>query len=180
MSVQPEDVTKGEFIPLEAWDAVTIPNPLEAIDRESLIYPPDTIVSFTRRLLPRDHEGNEKRSELRRNIVLPLLVQPVTAKLLSNNPYRISVQPCGAPFRSLTFDISTSGLGMVHMRPLFTPYAAVEVEVPEFLDLPPVKVILEIRHCDPLKGTLFSMGGRFVKRFSSKSDIPNALASAET
>ncbi len=161
----------------ERWTSARIINPFNRLDRDRLIQPPETIVTFTRRLPPRYFDGHDKRAHERRNIVLPLIVQPLDHFVPRHKRQTtdIVLEPSGAPFRSLTFDISTGGLGFVHMRRITSQFAAIEIDVPDYVQLAKIQVLIEIRHSESVRGGLFTMGGMFLKRL----DAPTETTSPE-
>lgn len=134
-------------------------SPFQNLDRERLIHPPDAIAAFIRHLGLRNYHGEEKRSKPRRQVAVPIIVQPLDE----------SMQLCGKAFRALTRDISTEGIGFLHTRSIETRMAAVEIENPQMPDQPKMQILVEIRRCNPLPSALYEIGGRFVMRLDDNS-----------
>jgi len=79
----------------------SVPNPLE---------PPAELVAFVKRQLrdARVFGGEDRRSEERHPMLVPVLVQPVDEQF----------RPIGEPFAVATRDISQKGIGLVHSEPI--------------------------------------------------------------
>lgn len=135
-------------------------NPFDGIDRRRLIHPSDTIASFIRRLRQRHYHGEEKRSKSRLPIDLPLIVLPLN----------INFDACGEPFRAVSFDITTNGIGFIHSRRILAPFAAIEIQQVSETEPKTIQAIIEIRHCEAVHTSLFEMGGVFVVRLASQAD----------
>jgi hypothetical protein len=141
---------------------MTIDSPFRNVDRERLIHPPEAIAAFIRHLGLRNYRGEEKRSKPRRQVTAPLIVQPLNEKS----------QPLGEPFRALTRDISTEGIGFLHTRKVDAPLAALEIENPQAPDQSKMQILVEVRRCNAIHATLFEIGCRFVMRLETGSESP--------
>jgi len=143
---------------------VSLDSPFSNLARERLIHPPDAIAAFVRRLGARTFHGVEKRARPRFAVALPMIVMPVDEKL----------QQAGEPFRTMTRDISTEGIGFVHTRAIRSPLVAIELEVPGSPDKAKMQMLVEILRCQPIHESLFDVGGRFVLRLGEANDAPLA------
>jgi len=143
---------------------VSLDSPFSNLARERLIHPPDAIAAFVRRLGARPFHGVEKRARPRFAVALPMIVMPVDDKL----------QKAGEPFRTLTRDISTEGIGFVHTRAIRSPLVAIELEIPGSPDKTKMQMLVEILRCQAIHESLFDVGGRFVLRLDDPDAAPPA------
>ncbi|MDH3718304.1 MAG: PilZ domain-containing protein [Planctomycetota bacterium] len=108
--------------------------------------------------------AHERRTEKRHQYLTMVMVTPLDADL----------QPSGDPFPALTRDISASGIGLVHSRPIHGPFVK--------FDLPhgdtALSVIVNILRCNQLlcgdqrlggfaiddMCTYYESGGRFLTK----------------
>lgn len=141
-------------------------SPFQNLDRDRLVHPPEAIATFIRRLSVRKYAGEEKRGRPRYQVTLPLIVQPVDAEM----------KPIGEPFRALTRDISTEGVGFYHTRKIDAQFAALEIENAQAGDQGKMQVLVEIRRCFPIHSALFEFGGQFVMRFDPNAPAPPTTA----
>ena len=123
------------------------------IDVANLPAPPPSMHSFIRALS--GPVEVERRSQPRRLIVTTVGVVPLDD----------AFEPIGESFHAVTRDISTSGLGMLHSKPVTAKYLRVLIPV-EGRD-EPVDVVMEVQRCDVM-GFYYDIGGPLVKRFDER------------
>ena len=94
---------------------------------------------------------NDLRSEQRYSLSVPIWVQPLL----------FDFSPDGPTYKTVTRDISESGIGFVQSDPMRHKYAELQIaregESPE-------RVIIEVRHCTQIgfMGLLYAVGGIFL------------------
>jgi hypothetical protein len=132
-------------------------SPFHNLVRTRLVHPPDAIAAFIRLLGHRNYHGEEKRSKPRIQVTVPLIVLPLNE----------ATEPIGEPFRALSRDISTDGIGFLHTRRIEARLAAIEIENPQAASDSKMQVLVEICRCHPIHSTLYEIGGKFVMRLDS-------------
>ena len=121
-----------------------------------LDHPPQEIVEFVQRLISQyTQDGrfagdNERRSEQRFPIALPVMVRPIGDDL----------QSAGEPFMAVTKDISTRGIGLLHYEPISSKFLAIRLTDRDGLKLTGA---IEVLRCRPV-GQFFEVGGKFVTK----------------
>jgi hypothetical protein len=121
------------------------------IDPPALHDPPAELVSFVERHI-RDaqlYDGEERRSERRYLMVLPVRAQPVDEQCL----------PTGPPFAVVTRDVSPKGIGLVHSEPVQRTLLALQM----FIADEEVSLVADVQWCEAF-GPFYYLGGEFVKR----------------
>jgi hypothetical protein len=137
---------------------MNVGSPFDGLDRNRLVHPPAAIATFVRMIIGRrNYQGDEKRGKARRTLALPIIVQAMDSE----------TRPAGAAFRTLTRDISTEGIGFMHLQQITSPFVAVEIDNPADPDNPKMQVLVELLRCQRIHDRLFHHGGKFVLRFES-------------
>jgi hypothetical protein len=110
----------------------------------------------------RETYAHERRAEKRYDYFTMVMVTPLDADL----------QPSGDPFPALTRNISASGIGLVHSRPIYGPFVTLDLVHGDST----INVIVEILRCNQLvcgdqrwggfaiddMCTYYESGGKFV------------------
>jgi len=116
---------------------------------------PNETVSFAKRQI-RDAQFYklfdrriDRRSETRHSMAVPVLVQPVDEQF----------NPVGESFAVVTRDLSATGIGLIHSRPIDHKLLALQLQ----LAGEEVNVIVEVAWCKPM-GPFEYLGGRFISR----------------
>jgi hypothetical protein len=125
--------------------------PAPLIDPPALRDPPAELVSFVERHV-RDaqfYDGDERRSERRYLMVLPVTAQPVDEQYL----------PTGTPFAVVSRDISPKGIGLVHSEPVEHSLLALQM----FIAAEEVNLVADVQWCQAY-GPFYYFGGEFVKK----------------
>jgi hypothetical protein len=120
---------------------------------ESLLHPPEAVVRFIKRLISeyRDYEGPERRTETRSCVAVPVTVQ------FLDQEYR----PLGAPFATMTHNLSGGGIGVVHDQPTPTNFIQVHLTLKSGESM---NLIASVRHCTQ-KGNQYQIGARFIVKW---------------
>jgi hypothetical protein len=113
--------------------------------------PPKELIDFAERHVRNaiPHDQSERRSERRHFMVVPVLAVPVDEQF----------RPIGDPTAIVTRDISSHGIGLVHLRPLELGLLALRMQ----LAGEEVNVVIELAWSKPL-GPFELSGGRFVAK----------------
>ncbi|HUG90747.1 MAG TPA: PilZ domain-containing protein [Planctomycetaceae bacterium] len=133
-------------------------NPLKQLDRDRLLHPPDRIAAFVRRVAGRSYGGSERRSRERHRLPLPVIAVPVTE----------DCEPVDEAFRTFTRDLSTSGVGLLHTRPVNAGYLAVEIGTRDG-DGRGMQVLVRVLRCRRINDHLYDIGGQFITRLNGDS-----------
>lgn len=121
-----------------------------------LDHPPQEIVEFVERLIGQYKQddrfcgANERRSEQRHPIAVPIIARPVGEDL----------QSAGEPFVAVTKDISTRGVALLHHEPIDSKYMAVRLTDRDGRKLTGAIEVLRCRQV----GQFFEVGGKFVTK----------------
>ncbi len=91
--------------------------------------------------------------------MLPIIVQPMDC----------DYSPVDNAFRTLTRDITTEGLGFVHIERIATPFVAVEIVELGGPHPQRMQVLLMLRPCKKVHDRLFHIGGKFVMRWDGEA-----------
>jgi len=132
-----------------------------------LIHPPREVEEFALRLVTRltNYCGVERRAEQRYRLALPLLVMPLDENFES----------AGEGFPAVSRSISSKGICLFHLRPLETPYMAVQMADPEGRKLEaPVKIL----RCQKVQ-QFYEIAGTFVTKLANVPGA-NESSNAET
>ena len=116
-----------------------------------VLEPTAELVSFAERQVryARLYRGDERRSELRRLMVIPALVQPVDGEY----------KAIGSPICGVTRDISPQGIGLFHSEPLNHNLLAIQIT----LVGEQINIITEKLWCR-IYGPFYSIGGKFITK----------------
>jgi hypothetical protein len=117
-----------------------------------LVHPAEEIADFVYRLAERltQYRGVERRSEHRYRVAIPLLAMPLDDELKS----------AGREFAAVTRDISSRGIAMLHLRPVESPFLAVELTDPDGHKLEAAIEVLRCRKVDHF----YEIAGKFVTK----------------
>jgi len=124
------------------------------IDPPVLRQPPAELVAFVERHIrdAQPYDGEERRSERRYLMALPVTAQPVDEQYVA----------IGAPFAVVTRDISPKGIGLVHSEPIDQTLLALQMSIAA----EEVNLVADVRWCTAF-GPFYYFGGEFVKRLQS-------------
>jgi hypothetical protein len=120
--------------------------------------PPAELVSFVEQQIrsARPYTGLERRSDKRRLMAMPVLVQPVDEQ--SN--------AVGVPFAAMTRDISASGIGLIHTEPIERGRLALRLS---FADKE-VDLVATVVWCRSL-GPFYYAGANFVSKWGELPEL---------
>lgn len=133
--------------------------------------PSDEIVAFVEEVLDRETEGllqiygQDKRSEQRYRIALPVVAVPIDANL----------QPVGASFVTVTRNISTRGIAVLSSKAMRARFMAVKLTLSNGKEL---QAAIEILRCKPF-GPFFEVGGKFVAKIYGRPNLGFNVDEAE-
>ncbi|MHC4178419.1 MAG: PilZ domain-containing protein [Planctomycetota bacterium] len=116
--------------------------------------PPAELVSFVERNVrdARSYSGPERRMERRYLMAVPVLAQHVDERSSA----------LGDPFAVVSRNISPTGIGLVHTKPIEQTLLAIQM----FLADEEVNLVVDVVWCKPL-GPFYYFGGTFVKKLPS-------------
>ncbi|MGM0486615.1 MAG: PilZ domain-containing protein [Planctomycetota bacterium] len=115
--------------------------------------PPDEIARFVNRLIEPSYQGSEKRSRERYPICIPVVALPLDEKF----------RPVGDPVVSMSRNLSTDGIALIHNRALKPKYLILELSSN---DGTPIQMVLEVLRCRSV-GRFFEIAGRFLMRMDN-------------
>jgi hypothetical protein len=117
------------------------------------LYPSSSLLSFVKRRVAQveAYHGQEKRSELRCLLVMPVVVQAVDEH----------IQPVGEAQAMVICDVSPTGLGLVHEHPFHHSRVVVHLSYPEDGKL----LAVEVRWSKPL-GPFYHIGCQVIGPFT--------------
>jgi hypothetical protein len=127
--------------------------------------PPPELVDFVKRQIREAQVfgGEERRSEERHLMLVPVLVQPVNAQY----------NPIGDPFVVVTRDISRKGIGLVHGQRIAHPLVALRMS----LAGEEVNVVARLVRSEAL-GPYYFIGGEFVAKLA-RFQQPDGVSSSD-
>jgi|GEM_PF-1442416 len=132
------------------------PAELEAFrwsDPNVFIHPAEKISAFVEQLIENSRAPQHERRMYRRHLLsVPVLVRPVDR----------ACRPLDVPFEVLTRDISTTGIGLLHVNPIACAFLALQISGREGDDL---RILMRVVRCRPL-ASFYEIGGRFLLKFS--------------
>ena len=122
---------------------------------QSLVSPLHEISAFVKRVTQDAHfyMGNEKRSEARYSMTVPVRVCQISH----------SFERVGDEFIAVTRDISTRGISFFHTSAVSEKWLSLELTSPE---VGTMQAVIEVLRCRQV-GPLFEIAGRFVSDLNS-------------
>jgi hypothetical protein len=129
-------------------------SPLDNVDRDHLIHPPDAIAKFIKRMNKRQFFGIDQRRTARYLVAETVLVRPVDLEFC----------PVGPPFLVVLRDLSKKGLGLVHTAPIVTRYLAAALKTADESDGDYLTIVGEVIRCRQINESMYDIGCRFLTR----------------